>query len=73
MAIQIRTQNRSEVTERNSSGETALGLAVIGCFVAGAIGLVKASEMENGFGVLLCLLGSVFAFGTVFYIYLGKR
>ncbi len=41
--------------------------------VAGAVGILKALAMESGSGVFLCLLGSVAAFGTVYYIYFGRR
>ena len=73
MTTQIQTQDRSEMTARSSSADAALGLAVIGCFVAGAVGILKALDMQNGFDVLLCLLGSVASFGAVIYIYLGRR
>jgi hypothetical protein len=72
MTTDVQAENRIK-TERTSSGETALGFAVIGCLVAGAVGIFKALEMRTGFDVLLCLLGSVAAFGIVFYLYLSKR
>lgn len=56
--------------ERKSS--TALDWAVLGCLIAGAVGIVKAFGMETPSGVLLCLLGSVAAFGLVIYVYLRK-
>jgi len=49
-----------------------VGFAVLGCLVAGGVGIAKALSMESGFDVLLCLLGSVTAFGMVFYIYFRK-
>ena len=58
---------------RGSSTDTVLGFAVIGLLVAGTAGVLKALSMESGFDVLLCLLGSVVAFGAVYYIYFGKR
>ena len=65
--------------ERSSHGETVvgdaqtvIGFAVLGCLVAGGVGLVKAMSMERGSDVLLCLLGSVAAFGAVFYVYFRK-
>jgi hypothetical protein len=73
MTTQIQTQNRSETPERSSSADTVVGFAVLGLLVAGTVGVVKALSMENGFDVLLCLLGSVAAFGAVYYIYFGKR
>jgi uncharacterized membrane protein YuzA (DUF378 family) len=72
MTTDIQAENRIR-TERTAGGETALGFAVIGCLVAGAVGIMKALEMNSGFDVLLCLLGAVAAFGTVFYLYLGKH
>jgi hypothetical protein len=73
MTTQTQTQNRSETTARSSGTDTVLGFAVIGLLVAGTVGVLKALSMESGFDVLLCLLGSVAAFGAVYYIYLGKR
>jgi hypothetical protein len=73
MSTQAHTENRSATSERNSSAETVVGFAVLGCLVAGGVGIVKALSMESGLGVLLCLLGSVAAFGMVYYIYFGKR
>jgi hypothetical protein len=72
MTPDARTENRIK-TERTSSGETVLGFAVLGCLLAGAVGILKALSMESGVDVLFCLLGSVAAFGTLFYLYLGKR
>ena len=66
------TQSRSSVEERSSSGESVVGFAVLGCLIAGGVGIAKAMSMESGFDVLLCLLGSVAAFGAVFYIYFRK-
>jgi hypothetical protein len=48
---------------------TALDWAVLGCLVAGAVGIYKARGMESPSGVLLCLLGSVAAFGLVIYVH----
>jgi hypothetical protein len=67
MTETIRTRS-----ERASSAETVIGFAVLGCLVAGGVGILKALSMESGFDVLLCLLGSVAAFGTVFLLYFHK-
>ena len=72
MSTQTQTENRTVAPERNSSAETVVGFAVLGCLVAGGVGLAKALSMESGFDVLLCLLGSVAAFAMVFYIYFRK-
>jgi len=50
-----------------------MGFAVLGCLMAGGAGIWKASSMTNGLDVFLCLLCAVTAFGTVFYIFLGRR
>jgi len=57
--------------ERKST--TALDWAVLGCLIAGAVGIVKAFSMDSPSGVLLCLLGSVGAFGLVIYVHLRKH
>ncbi len=69
---QSQTQNRSETPERSSSAETVVGFAVMGLLAAGTVGVLKAMSMESGFDVLLCLLGSVAAFGAVYHIYFGR-
>ena len=55
-----------------STSTTALDWAVFGCLAAGAVGLIKALDMDSPGGVLLCLLGSVAAFGLVIYVHLRK-
>jgi uncharacterized membrane protein YuzA (DUF378 family) len=72
MTTDAQTENQIKA-EQTSSGETVLGFAVLGCLVAGAVGILKALDMHSGFDVLLCLLGSVTAFGAIFYLYLAKR
>lgn len=71
MRAETDTRNRSE--SENSSADTMLGFAVLGLLGAGVVGVIKAMDMSSGTDVLLCLLGSVAAFGTVTYIFLGKR
>jgi hypothetical protein len=66
------TQTRSAQPERSSTGETIVGFAVLGCLVAGGVGILKALSMESGIDVLLCLLGSTAAFGAVIYFCFHK-
>lgn len=72
-ATNVRPEVASEKGARaNSSAETILGFAVIGCLIVGATGITKALSMESGLDVLLCLLGSVAAFGLIFYLYFQR-
>jgi hypothetical protein len=48
-------------------------LGVVGCLIAGMVGIAKASSMAGGFDVLLCLLGAVGAFGMALAVYFWKR
>lgn len=73
MSTQTQTEIRSKTPEHSSSAETVVGFAVLGLLVAGAVGIWKAMSMESGLDVLFCLLGSVAAFGAVYYIYFGKH
>lgn len=73
MTTQSETHNRTETPERNSSAETVLGFIIIGLLAGGAVGLVKAFSMTSGLDVMLCLFGSIAAFGSVYYIYFGKH
>jgi hypothetical protein len=73
MRTQTQTENQPLTTEQGGSGEMVVGFAVLGCLVAGAVGIFKAWSMQTGFDVLLCLLGSVAAFGMVFYIYFRRN
>ena len=73
MAPETQTVNRGEPAEVKSSKTNALDWAVLGCLAAGAVGLLKALFMDSGRDVLGCLLGSVLAFGVVFYVHLRKH
>ncbi|HWD91463.1 MAG TPA: hypothetical protein VG938_03855 [Verrucomicrobiae bacterium] len=56
----------------SSTFDTVIGFAVLGCLVAGGVGIVKALGMNSGVDVLLCLVGSSAAFGTVLYFCFHK-
>jgi hypothetical protein len=71
MNSQSQTKNQiaeDEKSNRTTSGETILGLAVLECLAAGAIGICKALA-SDGLGAGVCLLASVAAFGMVCYVY----
>ncbi len=73
MTTQTQSQKAESCEETIAgSAQTVLGFAVLGMLVAGGVGIAKAMEMEHGSDVLLCLLGSIAAFGTVFFIYFRK-
>ena len=57
--------------ERKST--TALDWALLGCLVAGSVGIVKAFGMDSPWGVLVCLLGSVAAFGVVIFVHFLRK
>jgi len=57
---------------RGGNPPDALDWAVFGCLAAGVGGIYKAMSMDNAWSVLLCLLGSIAAFGVVIYAHLRK-
>lgn len=69
------TQNQSsdiKIAKRSISGESVTGYSVLGCLVAGTIGVFKGME-SDGVGAGICLLAAVAAFGTVCFIYFRKE
>ncbi|HUA67054.1 MAG TPA: hypothetical protein VMA13_00785 [Candidatus Saccharimonadales bacterium] len=62
-----------ELSAHNGGRERMMLLAVFGCLVAGIVGVVKASAMASGVDVLLCLWGSVLAFGVAIGVYCWKH
>ena len=66
------TPNRNEPVDRSASADAVLGWTVFGLLSAGAVGVFKALSMASGVDVLLCLLGSVTAFGAVYFICFGR-
>jgi hypothetical protein len=74
MAVQSDTEKMKSpfnaVPQHNKT--SALDWAVFGCLSAGAVGIIKALGAESPSGVLLCLLGSVAAFGLIIYLHLRK-
>jgi hypothetical protein len=72
MTTETETVGRCKAAEGSSGKTTALDWAVFGCLAAGGVGIIKALDTDSPSGVLLCLLGSVAAFGMVFYVHLRK-
>jgi len=68
MARETTVESAAKTPVGHSDADTIMGYAVLGCLVAGGIGIFKALSMESGLDVLLCLLGSVAAFGMVYHI-----
>lgn len=63
----------TELSIHNNSREGVVVLAVMGCVLAGMVGVVKASIMASGLDVLFCLWGSVLPFGVAIGVFLWKR
>jgi len=63
----------AESAAQHGSRERMVLLAVIGCLIAGLVGVIKASTMASGLDVLLCLWGSVLAFGVAIGAYFWRR
>ncbi|HTQ49793.1 MAG TPA: hypothetical protein VMJ12_03710 [Candidatus Acidoferrales bacterium] len=63
----------ADLSAQQGGRESMLLLAVLGCLVAGVIGVIKASIMASGLDVLMCLWGSVLAFGVAIGVYFWKH
>ena len=63
----------TELSTHHGGRERMVLLAVLGCLLAGMVGVIKASTMASGLDVLLCLWGSVLAFGVAIGVYFWKR
>ena|SRR5271170_5865634 len=59
--------------KHNSGKLSVMVFAVIGCLIAGIVGIIKALNMASGFDVLLCLLGAIGAFGMALCVYFWKH
>lgn len=69
-------ENTEKIEDAKSSKDsvkngTAIGFALLGCLVAGTIGVFKALVSE-GVGSAACIIASAVAFGTVCYFYFQK-
>ncbi len=73
MATHNETANRIDASTVSSDRTTGMDWAVFGCLIAGGVGIVKALNMDSGVDVLACLLGSLAAFGVVFYVHLRRQ
>jgi UDP-N-acetylmuramyl pentapeptide phosphotransferase/UDP-N-acetylglucosamine-1-phosphate transferase len=62
-----------EMSKHGSSKQNVMIFAVIGCLIAGIVGVIKALNMAHGFDVLLCLLGATVAFGMALCVYFWRR
>ncbi|HXR46353.1 MAG TPA: hypothetical protein VN784_02845 [Candidatus Limnocylindrales bacterium] len=63
----------TELSAHNGGRDRMMLLAVCGCLMAGMVGVIKASTMASGLDVLLCLWGSVLAFGVAIGVYAWKH
>jgi uncharacterized integral membrane protein len=55
-----------------ASGSAIMDFAVLGILLGGAIGMVKATQMENPLDVLICLLGSVTGCALICFVYFRR-
>ncbi|MGA9780479.1 MAG: hypothetical protein WBS33_19660 [Verrucomicrobiia bacterium] len=63
----------TDLSAHHGGRERMMLLAVLGCLMAGMVGVIKASTMASGLDVLLCLWGSVLAFGVAIGVYFWKH
>jgi hypothetical protein len=63
----------TELSAHRGGRERMVLLAVLGCLMAGMVGVIKASTMGSGIDVLLCLWGAVLAFGLAIGVYFWKH
>jgi len=63
----------TKLSAHGAGAEKVMISAVLGCLIAGMVGIGKASVMAAGFDVLLCLLGAVCAFGMTLCVYFWNR
>jgi hypothetical protein len=63
----------TELSAHHDGPRTVMIFAVLGCLLAGVVGVIKAFSMAGGIDVLLCLLGATIAFGTALCVYFWKR
>lgn len=71
MKTQSEVQSNSadaKASKRSISGDALVGYSVIGCLVVGTLGACKALA-SSGLDAAACLLASVAAFATVYFIY----
>ena len=78
MTTQTQTSTETETEARKDAARSesrtdALDWAVFGCLAAGAVGIIKALNMDRPFDVAICLLASVAAFSVVLFVHLRKQ
>lgn len=67
----LKPQIELKPARRSISGDAIVGFAMLGCLLAGVVGLLKALEARD-LGAGGGLLASVAAFATIFWVYLRK-
>ena len=63
----------TELSAHHGGRDRMMLLAVLGCLIAGMVGVIKAFTMSSGIDVLLCLWGAVLAFGLAIGVYFWKH
>ena len=63
---------RPEHQSASNRGSVLMEFAMLGLLLAGGVGIVRATQMENSIDVLVCLLGSAAGCGLVCYLYFHR-
>ena len=63
---------RGAVQQGGGAGEVIVGFAVLGLFIAGTIGLLRAWRAIDPLDGAVCLAASIVAFGAICYLSFRK-
>jgi CHASE2 domain-containing sensor protein len=63
---------RGALQPRGGAGEVIVGFAVLGLFIAGTIGLLRAWRAIDPLDGAVCLAASIVAFGAICYLSFRK-
>jgi len=69
---QSNSVDESRVTERAAKRAALLEFAVFASLMAGATGIVRATQMDRPLDIVVCLVGSVAGCSLVSYLYFRR-
>ena len=64
---------KPQKNSRTFSNEGILGVATLGCFVTGSVGLFRGAVSDDVLGAGICLLSAVAAFAAVGHFWLRDK